>query len=141
MTTPSTVSSTRRWGIVVGAALVVLGLDQLTKAWAVDRLKGHDSAGITTRAAHGASANAPIRAASALKSSRPAARVPSSVVANPAQANPTANSSSPRPTRLRVSSDLAGWLTSSRNAATGGIPEALLAGMNALTRVTTSPIP
>ena len=40
MTTPSTVSSTRRWGIVVGAALVVLGLDQLTKAWAVDRLKG-----------------------------------------------------------------------------------------------------
>src|SRR5690606_5637263 len=39
MTTPSTVSSTRRWSIVVGAALVVLGLDQLTKAWAVDRLK------------------------------------------------------------------------------------------------------
>ena len=39
MTTPSTVSSTRRWSIVVGAALVVLGIDQLTKAWAVDRLK------------------------------------------------------------------------------------------------------
>lgn len=37
---PSTISAARRWGTVGVAALVVLVLDQLTKAWAADRLKG-----------------------------------------------------------------------------------------------------
>ncbi len=33
-------SAAKRWGTVVIAALALLGLDQLTKWWAVDRLKG-----------------------------------------------------------------------------------------------------
>ncbi len=40
MSGPSTISAARRWGTVGIVALVVLLLDQLTKWWAVDRLKG-----------------------------------------------------------------------------------------------------
>lgn len=42
-TTPARIPSARRWAMVLGIAVAVIALDQLSKAWALDRLSTGDA--------------------------------------------------------------------------------------------------